>query len=420
MKKIFKRFGLLVAFVTSGAVYLNCTGGGFQPVSSENSSLTVTPPTPASAQGQNVMPLFLGAGSLNQLSVSMTICVPGTNTCQTVSDLLLDTGSSGVRIFASALGGLATSLPKLGLGNCTSYADNTYDWGAVASADLQLGQEMARNVPVQIVDDTYGDRASACVASINAANASQGISGVTPTADVASQGYNGIVGVNFLAQDCGSYCVTYADSGTYFACSGSSCTASTAALAQQLTNPVSLLTYDNNGVVLNLPAISGTGTSSATGTLYLGVGTQPNNTPVSGVRTLTADPNETDANFTYFSTSFQGSTLTGFIDSGSGCLSFPFSNTSLLPTDSSGNFIPSSPVFLSATQIGYNGVNAAVNFTIAAANSSQVQPECGASLGSSFASGDFDWGLPFFLGRTVFVGLENHSSSLGSGLYWAW
>ena len=40
---------------------------------------------------------------INKPCVSVTICTPGTSTCQTINDILLDTGDSGLRIFKQVL-----------------------------------------------------------------------------------------------------------------------------------------------------------------------------------------------------------------------------------------------------------------------------------------------------------------------------
>jgi hypothetical protein len=40
-------------------------------------------------------------------------------------------------------------------------------------------------------------------------------------------------------------------------------------------------------------------------------------------------------------------------------------------------------------------------------------------LGGTF-SGGFDWGLPFFFGRNVFVAIQGQSTPGGTAPYWAY
>jgi hypothetical protein len=76
---------------------VGCGGG-----SSAKSNTVVTP-----SSGQNVAAVAVNGGPLgnyaNGLFVSVTVCVPASSTCQTIPNVLVDTGSTGLRILGSAL-----------------------------------------------------------------------------------------------------------------------------------------------------------------------------------------------------------------------------------------------------------------------------------------------------------------------------
>ena len=59
------------------------------------------------APGPNVQPIVVDPGPagdyVNGSFTSVTVCVPGTTSCQTIDGVLVDTGSSGLRILSSAL-----------------------------------------------------------------------------------------------------------------------------------------------------------------------------------------------------------------------------------------------------------------------------------------------------------------------------
>jgi len=206
----------------------------------------------------------------------------------------------------------------------------------------------------------------------------------------------------------------------YYTCSGASCVGTTVPLASQVQNPVALLKQDNNGVIVKLPSVSLGGVPSVNGQLILGIGTQSNNSP-SGATAYTADSNGE------FITVFNGANLSNsFIDSGSNGLFFN-APASILPVCSSpdqGWYCPQSTQFLKATTTGATGSpSGQVTFQIGNATNlfNNASNSAFAELGGTAPAGSgFDWGLPFFFGRPVFVGIDGTNSILGSGPYWAY
>jgi hypothetical protein len=403
---------------TQSAPPLSGTGGG--------STITTASPTPTSSTttGENILSVTVGEGSsgvcegLNQPCASVTICTPGTTNCQTINNVLVDTGSYGLRLFSSVV---TISLPQItntsgvGVAECAEFGTGS-DWGPVMSANVQLGSEPQVTVPIQLIESTYASIPS----SSGCASAD-----TSPT----EAGFNGILGVGLFVQDCGSTCTSSTSPDMYYACNGSTCTGTTLSLANQVANPVASLPTDNNGVILSLPAISSSGTASLTGSLYFGIGTQSNNTP-SGVTTYLAN------GYGEFNTVLNGTTYSeSFIDSGSNGLFFPTPTGLVSCSDSDpyapGWFCPASTTSYSATNESYNESYSSssphVTFSIANADTLvqtgyHVFNDIGASSGVSSFTASFDWGLPFFLGRNVYVGFEGKSSSTlnVTGPYWAY
>jgi hypothetical protein len=365
--------------------------------------------------GPNVMSLSVnGSGCSNTYPnkpcASVTICEPGTNHCVTVNDLLVDTGSYGLRVFKSALANL--SLPQVvnasstPVAQCVHFGDGSADWGPVATADLVLGGEPTITAPIQVIDSTYFS------GHYNCAN---------PDTGPSDAGFNGILGIGLFAQDCGPDCATTTNNGMYYACSGSSCASTRLAVTSQVQNPASLLPIDNNGVILELPSVAATGTASTNGYIVFGIGTRSNNIPGS-VQAFSADPQTAQ-----FVTSFNGHTYRSFIDSGSNGLFFPSGVVADCGGSLAGWFCPSTQTLLTATNSAYTGSpSGSFDFQVVSMrdllgnSGAWVFPSMSGSSGSGGLNGLFDWGLPFYLGRNVYLGIEGTSSTLGTGPYWAY
>lgn len=391
-------------------VWIAACGGG--------SGLPANVPTVEVPAGNNAIAVAVNRGpngnSVNRLYTSVTICEPDSNVqCQTIDDVLVDSGSTGLRLLASVIRpdlrlNLQLSPQGFPLLNCIQFLDGSFAWGPIAAFDLKLGGKTANALPTQLI----GDPAAAALS----ANCGIGL----PLNSVASLGANGVLGVGLFKQDCGANCVANPRNGYYFRCTTVNCRAaqaSVASLTQQLSNPVSRFSSDNNGFVFDLPPVDPSGAVGLKGTLVFGIGTQANNqyAPVSLLSTSTTGR---------ITTLLSGQQLTNsFLDTGSNALFFDA--TSILSC--SGNepirfYCPPTRVNRSASLIGTNGTTVAVNFAVDNALQLFANPTKAALPTLAGTLGDsrgFDWGLPFFYGRRVFLGIENEISPAGTGPFYA-
>jgi hypothetical protein len=302
-----------------------------------------------------------------------------------------------------------------GLAECVIFASNV-SWGAVRTADVQLGGETAHAIPIQVIGDGAFPQVPAGCSSQNV---------VQDT--VETFGANGVLGVSTFVQDCGDGCTSAATS-LYYTCPPSGCQTVGVPLAQQLPNPVSQLNEDNNGVVLALPAIPLSGAVSATGTLTLGIGTESNNSlgnaTIYGLDVIQGN----------FTTIYNGQIFSdaAFLDSGSNGLYFADSRIPACSNTgpAAGFYCPGSTLQLSAINQGVdsqgfsNGnVSPVINFAVANAEAlfSLTNDAAFSTLsGGAAISNMFDWGLPFFYGKKVFTAFERSPTPWGYGPYVAY
>lgn len=394
----------LLAGITS--VLCACGGGG------GSSSPVVNTPV------ANAVPITVDAGptgnAVNLLYTSVTICAPQSNNCQTIDHVLVDTGSSGLRLLSSVLSptlGLPKQTGTAGtpLLSCAQFVDGSFAWGPLVSADVTLGGKVASGLSVQVISDP----ATRAFSSLCGSGADQS----TPQA----LGSNGILGVGPQKEDCGTGCTTRVNNGFYYRCTSADCQSvvpTSATLAQQLKNPITTFTTDNNGLVIDLPAVNTLGAVSLNGTMYIGLATQSNNqTGAAQVFLINANG--------YFTTSLNGHTyLNSFIDTGSNGTYF---DSAAIPrctdTNVNGFYCPTAIQQLVATLLTGSGLSKTNTYSVGNAlslfsnRSNAVLPTLAGPMDDPAS---FDWGLPFFYGKRVAIAIEGQSTVLGTGPFFAY
>ena len=400
--------GSFAAFLGTLALAVGCGGGG--------SSSSTTPPQTITSTGSNVVPITVSLGAANSYVngafVSVTVCAPGSTTnCQTIDSVLVDTGSTGLRVLGSALGTVTLTQATVNsnpLAECYAYADGSFNWGPVQTADVQIGGESAASLPIQIMDDAFSAIPSATCTG-------------TPVDTLSALGANGILGIGPTANDCGSGCSgSIPQEDQYYQCTSGGCQVSGVTAVQQVQNPITFFGTDNNGVIIELPAVTAP-TATVAGTMVFGIGTQSNNA-LGSATVVPLDPTNLDFTTTIESTAMAGS----FIDSGSNGLFFDSNSSSLPACPDISFYCPTTSVSLSAVNsqgsgsatVHFNVLNADLLVNAFQTSSDAALPGLSAPADGTFTS--FDWGLPFFFGRNVYTSIEGTTAPGGTTPYVAY
>jgi Protein of unknown function (DUF3443) len=359
------------------------------------------------------------SGAINHAYVTLKICAPGTQQCANIDHVLLDTGSAGLRLVRSVLTAQSIALSAASdaqgqpIEECVTFGGGQ-TWGPVALADVSLAGESAAKLPIQIMDDTLAGAPPPPTCGANG-TLINGVSGFNA---------NGVLGIGVFAQDCGDMCV---NAGTplpvYYGCTTAGvCSAENVALAAQVTNPVAMFAADNNGIVIRLPNLqNANGDASLAGEVIFGIGTQSDNAlPATGLTVLGADSHGD------FTATFNGSTvvLPALIDSGTDAFAFDDPSIAVCAAGAFvGYYCPAvapQSVYVISSGVGVNNTSSTLNFAIADPNTFVANAAAFANLAGGGGSSRFTFGVPFFYGRTIYLGIDQRVAGVYTGPYYAY
>ncbi|MEX3972002.1 DUF3443 family protein [Paraburkholderia caribensis] len=405
-----------------------------EPASAPSEASTPAAVTPASGTGtsgnndtpppapvaDNIVPInifsdYTDYRVVNMPYVSVTFCAPGkqgASQCATVDHMLLDTGSVGVRVIASAFdASFAGKLPmqtgasndstgKAAIAQCALFASG-FTWGSMRAADVTIGKKTASGISIQLI----GDSTFATWTPQDCSSRGRGLN------TVKDLGANGIVGIGHMAQDYPEAASRALAPNYYYCPTPWSCTPASVPLDRQTANPVTAFATDNNGTIIRLPALPSMGQLSVTGELVFGIGTRDNNALPAKATFLAV----TDRGM--FSTSYKGRTMPSYLDSGSNALFLPDGTIPVTPDDTHW-FAPSTTQSMSATLLSNTGnANSTIAFSIAnSLNLFALGYAAHDNLGG-YSSQQLMWGLPFFYGRNVYTALSGMKAGTQTGPY---
>jgi Protein of unknown function (DUF3443) len=403
--------------------------------SSNNNTITTTAVNNTVALKAGFGPNGANGGLVNGIFTNINVCQHGSTNCVPIDNVLVDTGSIGLRIISSALGSVKLSQilqNNNALLECIQYGDTSYSWGPMQIGDVQIAGEQALNIPVQVIGATNLAVPSTCLT--NPVNPS--LPGTPPGNEdtLQSLGANGILGIGDGIFDCGSFCTKNSTGSGYFTCPNGTCAEVAVATGSQAVNPVSQFSsLDKNGVMITFPPVGTTGASTLSGTMNFGIATQSDNA-LGNVTLFAMDacgdfPSVTFNGVSYADTSCtsgSGTSFGAFVDTGSNALyvldAGTLSSFGISDCPSSSNV----PGFYCVTGGGtatLSGISlmgngnvgaAAISLSIADAvtlvkTNNAVFNNLGGDSGSSPSTDFFDLGSPFFFGRTVFIGIAGET-----------